>query len=360
MTKIKSLLIGIIIFITLGGCNKSSTVQIITPNMSGEGDKYLLAGEQAYQIGDYPQAINGYLKAIEAYTSSTPYDEKEVAYVNFYIGQCHTKLFKYKEAIEYFEKSLSMGEVIPDKELCYENYRYLLKVIVASSESNDDLKSAIEYGMKAEKAVSSLYGKKSPKAAEIYGGLGKAYLYLEVEDKAKDYMSRAIEIYGADSEESAIIYNNLADLYEGQEIYDEAEKILFKALKIFEGQNNIEWMANTHKNLGDFYHRRKNYIEALNQYEQGLELYEKSGQKDFTIANCYNDRGSEYYYLKEYDNFINDMKTAYRICYNLPKSELVDKLSGRVKENLKVYYDYNYEGDKSKGFDAWFTELISN
>lgn len=357
MSKIKFLLIGIIIFITLGGCNKNSTIQIVTPGINGDGENFFLAGEQAYQIGDYSGAINGYLKAIEAYTSSGSYDQKEMAFLYFVTGQCYTNLTQYGTAIKYFEKSLDLAESILDNELCFENYRYLLKTKVALK---DDLEIAIEYGKKAEKKGGPLYGNNSPEMAEIYGALGDAYFYLEKNDKAETYLKLAIKIYGEESEDSAIIYGSLADLYENQGAYTEAEEILDKTLDIFIEQNNIEWIAIAHRNLGDFYHNRKDHDKALNHYELSLELYSKTGQKDFTLASCYYNRGTEYYYVKEFDKFISDMVTGYQMGTNLPESELVNLLFKKVQYNMKMYYDYNYEGNKSGGFDAWLLECLSN
>ncbi len=55
------------------------------------------------------------------------------------------------------------------------------------------------------------------------------------------------------------------------------------------------------------------------------------------------------------------MLLAHQICESIPvQSELSQALITYIKEDLKIFYDYNYEGDKSTGFEAWYEELISS
>lgn len=55
------------------------------------------------------------------------------------------------------------------------------------------------------------------------------------------------------------------------------------------------------------------------------------------------------------------MIITYQICESLPiKSEFTKAIMKNVKDNLKVYYDYNFKGNKSMGFEAWYKEVITS
>ena len=226
------------------------------------------------------------------------------------------------------------------------------------------MEMALDYGKKSEILAIKLYGDKSSELSEVYSDFSKIYLNMEDYDTAYNYIKKALNItndlYGENSEDSAIIYKDLADMYKKQKQYDSAKDYLEKAVEIFENKNNQYWLAYVYSDLGSISSDIKEYENALNYYNKSLEVYDKWGEIDFDLAKIHYWRAESLYNLKKYELSKQELLLSHQICKSLPiQSELTAALITYIKDDLKVIYDYNFEGDKSDGFEAWYKELIS-
>jgi len=344
--------------IILCGCKKQQ-YEVRIPDINGLAYEYVMEAEEAFGKEDYNGAMAAYLKAEEVCNSPDYTDENEVSYLYYAMGTCYIKLTEYHKAKEYFDKSLAISEKMDNEELNFENYKYLAKIHRAIVDRNPDL--ALNYAEKAENLALSLYGEKSQQVAGCYSEQGRIYFDMGNSDKAYDYLIMAIKTYKENSEESASVYMDLAKVYQQQELYDEEKECLEKAASIFESSNSLNGMVEVYNCLGNFYCENNDFETSILFFDKCLEILKKTGAENYTLAECHYNKGYTYYVAEDYEASKKEMMDAYQICKGLPmQSELTEAMESKIKGNMKIYYDYIYEGDKVTGFESWFEQLVSS
>ncbi len=348
--------------IILCGCEKDKII-IKVPADNSVANSYIDSAGESFDQKDYSSALNDYLKAEKIYLNMNHTNTIEIAGIYNMIGRCYMQLREYNEAKEYFEKSLPISERLSNEKLNFENYINLMEISYSMGKENQE--SALEYGRKAEKSAIILYGSQSSELSEVYSDIGNVYCANKEYDKAEKYLKKALKIvvdsFGENHEKSAVIYNDMANMYEKQEQYDKAEEYLKKAEEIFKNYNNEYWLAVVYGDLGNIYCDKEEYENALACFNRCLDIYKSLGDVDFDLAEYQYYMAGAHFGLKDYESCKQDLLLAYQICESIPvKSEHTETLITKIKENLEIYYDNYYEGDKSTGFEAWYEELISS
>ncbi|CAF0944753.1 unnamed protein product [Didymodactylos carnosus] len=107
------------------------------------------------------------------------------------------------------------------------------------------------------------------------GSLGSLLQEMDELDKAEIMYRKHLEI---DPVEGAASYTNLGDLNNSRGRYDEALEILNIALNIQQNSSSDNHLAiaTTFHNMGDAYQGKKEYKQALENYEQALTKYNTS------------------------------------------------------------------------------------
>lgn len=361
--KIKNKSLLIFLCIMLCGCSQKETGKIIIEAPAGNtvARSYINDASKFFDNKDYNNALNSYLLAENVYSNLNYTDNIEVSGLYNMIGRCYMQLRDYNKAKDFFEKSLPISEKLLNEQLNFENYINLMK-IYCSDGKNQEL--ALDYGRKAEKSALNYYGAQSSELSEVYSNAGKIYNANNDYKNAEMYFNKALNIisdlYGDNHEKSAVVYDDLADMYQKQGKYEKAEEYLMKAEEIFKYNSNDYWLGVVYGDLGDLYCDKKDYESALTYYNQCLSIYKKLDNVDFDKAECQYNMAIAHFGLKDYEECKKDFLLAHQICESMSnKSELTEKLISKIKENLEIYYNYYYEGDRTTGFETWYKEFIS-
>ena len=147
---------------------------------------------------------------------------------------------------------------------------------------------ALDYYKLLLKPVIEKEGENSSAAAQIYNYIAEIYIYQENQNEALKYIDKAVKINTDYNDQLSLAGNYLVkgkiysyiggDVEEGLSYLEDAETIY----------SNFFWkytleMADVLINKGNIYKNMNKYEEALKNYENALDIYQKNGQKDAVI-----------------------------------------------------------------------------
>lgn len=210
--------------------------------------------------GDIQQSIV-YFKLARAYAGSKTHN-LSICYNN--LGRAYQSLEKYKEAMEFYNKSLQIR---------------------------------IE-----------ILGKNHLDVATVYNNIGDQYQEQGLYDKSLENHLEAIKIrkhlVGENHIDTGYSYHNIAMVYASKRDYDKALEYNLKALDIFfsvygEEHHNIVMSYN---NIGNVYLSKKKYVESLQYFQKALHIGQKIFEENnLSLAYCYNSIAMVHLTLKEYE-----------------------------------------------------------
>jgi len=137
---------------------------------------YNTFGVLHYEKGDYKQAKNYFLKAIEVLPLSHPYYKELFINYNINLAQIYFKLEDYDESNRIYQRLLAINPT--NKNEIYHNIGMINLYLGASD-------NALNYFRKVQ------YGS-SNKQIWLYQNIGEAFFNLEQFDSAKNYLQKAI------------------------------------------------------------------------------------------------------------------------------------------------------------------------
>ncbi len=212
-------------------------------------------------LGDYRKAIDYYEKALAIAEEIGDKKGKGTCLGN--LGNAYSDLGDYRKAIDYYEKALAIAEEIGDK-----NGKGALLGNLGNVYSDlGDYRKAIDYYEKAL-TIAEEIGDKKNKGINL-GNLGSAYNGLGDYRKAIDYYEKAIAVKKEIGVPYTISEGNLADTYLALNRDEEAVSIYTKQ------DHPIR--------LGRYYLKKKDFKEAVKQFERKRERSEKARIAAFII-----------------------------------------------------------------------------
>lgn len=345
------------------GCRRSQI--IVAPTYQQVWNEYISQAEMYYQDGNYADALENYLNAERMHGFDDAEISENISILYYKIGRCYEKLTDYVSSEDNFKKSLSIAERSKSEEVMLDNYYHLIRLYKVLGDDDTFMEEASQYIEPAERLAIKLYGNASTDLGYIYGCTGDLYQRQGNSEKAVEYIEKALNIMkeaiGEHSAEYAEMCFKMAMCYEEQGEYDMQIDYIHKSVEILEKQNDPFKLREVYGELGGAYTRRKQEHETARAYlDKSIELSNKNGYIDVYLAKYHYWKASACYYLVDYDNFLSEIAKGYRICTGLPiESELVRTLKELIMDNLEIYYEYNYEGDKTSGFEAWADSVIN-
>jgi tetratricopeptide (TPR) repeat protein len=273
----------------------------------------------AYQLkGNYKEAINYYEKSLQITSNS---DEKNLSHIaNFYcdIGTAYQSLGKFVKAIDYYDKDLknrlkTVGENHPDTADSYNN-------IGLVNEDLGNYDEAINFMDKSLKIKLNLLGENHPSTATSYNNIGSVYEKMGNYDEALNYYKKCFTItlntVGENHPDTASSYNNIGSAYDNLGNYDKAidnyEKSLNITLKTV-GENHPD-TATCFNNIGSVHQNQGNFEEAINYFDKSLKIkLETLGENHPSSATSYNNLGMAYESLGNYDTALDYYEKSLKI-----------------------------------------------
>ena len=206
------------------------------------------------QLGRVKQAIDIFRIVLQEET-----DKNTKGWLYCQIGACKADQSKYEEAIEFFEKSIQIGERHPSN---LEGLATTYGNIAVIYDHFDDNDKALLYHEKVLKIQKQLLPHNDPNLALVYNNIGKAYFGLNEYAKALRYHEKALGIcqqsLPSNHKNLTGCYNNIALVYQQMKNYSKASSFLEKAIKI--GEKSL---AADDPNLEAYKHNMKLMKEQL-------------------------------------------------------------------------------------------------
>jgi signal transduction histidine kinase len=227
--------------------------------------------------GDYPKALEFYLKALPVFEKLGRKDRVRIILGN--IGALNSAMHNHKEAEKYFIRSLALSNEIDDDAGRTQAYDGLSRVAI----EGHDYKKALYYSQKAVE----LCRKTGNKKEESIALQGLAWIYYEhFKDykKAEEFALQGLEI----AEELqfpgdiAAMLNTLSNVYFHQGRYVECEAKALKAIDTDTSDMNI--FSNLAANVVRAGIHNGDKVRALYYFDKYRQIFNIQSNKDFQEA----------------------------------------------------------------------------
>jgi len=219
-------------------------------------------------LGDVYCELENLEKSVEELHIAADLRKSKDAWLDWLnIGRTYHALKRYSEAMEAFNKSLSILETHKQdfENETYENNRgtihYWLGRIYLSE---NKLSLAEEFILKALEV--------RPKSYHFNFYLGETYYKQKNLSSAEKYLKKAYEL--ADDKQKIACLNFMLVILYAQTRYDEGIDYLKELIKTRNDDYNL-WLM-----LGLFYRRNRQFSEAIGAYNKALELTKNDKQRD--------------------------------------------------------------------------------
>ncbi|MGZ4090697.1 MAG: tetratricopeptide repeat protein, partial [Bacteroidia bacterium] len=223
---------------------------------------------------DYSQAIEYYQKSLKIGEQLQDPDAMLVAYSN--IGALYIHLSQNKKGLEYQYKSLSIALKFNKRTKLGSIYNNLSLL----SGNSGDHQKAIEYALKSLEIFTEFNDKNG--ICSVMGNLGNAYMSIKKTDQAfESFMTcyrLADEIDNPFEKSKAAV--DIADIYLQRKDYKEANKYFSEAIAIGkEIEDNIT-VRDAYEGLYRCYKGQNNTTKALENFEQFYEFTKILNQEE--------------------------------------------------------------------------------
>ncbi len=237
---------------------------------AGRADSYNIIGLFHNLQGNYPQALNHYLKSLEIYKLTKDKEGQATALLN--IGVLYQHQGSIERAIDYYQESMQI---------------------------HHSLDNSLE-------------------VAKCLHNIGNAHSIKARFEKGLNYLNQARTIYTKFKAESdlAKVYNNIANIYDDQQAYTEALRYYQKALEKFAKIDDKVGIAVCLNNIANIYKIEEDYDQALKYARKSLEMAQNTGAKDdiknaaYNLSQIYSfqeNYGRAFEYLNLYNTLERDM-----------------------------------------------------
>ncbi|MDR3706047.1 MAG: tetratricopeptide repeat protein [Paludibacteraceae bacterium] len=273
-----------------------------------------------FRVGDYPNAIKSYIKAIDifkeketnqsllkelyyqlgnAYVENAEYDKaldcatkilpadrvgketNKVVLQHYYSLTCEANCYegKYAQATQSAQKGLGLAD---GKRVNYVSAVGFYNNLGEIYKDKGDYKKAEEQLMKAAAVFYLSPEKDSLLMAPVYGNLGAVYREIGNNKKSQEYLNRALSLdlkeYGVSHVFTSVIYNQLGVTYQMQGDTTNALGCLNKALAARDTvlRKDHPKLAETYMALGNLYVAKGDNDKAIAYYQKMLAITEKT------------------------------------------------------------------------------------
>ena len=274
-------------------------------------DILLLLGLCNYSISDYKEAIGFFQQSLSIQERTLGKGHSHNASILYFIAECYYWLSDYTNALKTHEQLLSIRESVIGKN--HPDYAWSLYNIAECYYSLGDYTSALKYYEQSLSIIENVVGTENPDYAIMLYNISDCYISLGDYISALKYNERLLLVIesalGDEHPVYAKSFNNIGYCYYNLGDYTKALEYLEQSLSIQErvfGKNHPDY-ATTLENIGLCYNDLCNYTKALEYHEQALSIRERVLGKDHpdyaaslhNIGICYSDLGD---YTKELEN----------------------------------------------------------
>ncbi len=238
---------------------------------------YMQKGRAHYDLGDYRQAMDNYIKS-QRYYEENKWMNVDYGHLLHYIGSVFKRQDMYDKALDYYEKELKLAKDIGDKTLEAE----ALYLCAAMYGTKGDLDKELDYELKALDIYTQLKRKKS--IALMLGNISSNYSDRKDYKKAIEYCERALTIYEEMNEvdKATWLYAALGRYYTKLAQYKKAldyfDKAMLASTKVETKQ--LLYQSEIKHDIAFTYAEMKNYKEAFYNFLDYRQLEDSLNSLD--------------------------------------------------------------------------------
>jgi signal transduction histidine kinase len=315
-------------------------------------------------------SLNNKIDSLSRELTKTYDDYKKVDILNR-IGRIKSNI-SLEDAKPYLIQALELANMIKYQKGIADNYRF--NAIYYYNKYM--YKEAIEYFQKSRDIYQIIND--TSVLANTYEILGFSYTYLGNYCQAIEEYQKSNQYYLSNNNKNGIIQSfvQLGNVYSHQTKYYNASEMYLQALKYASEINDLKWIAHCFFNLGNINNNLSKFTEAINYFYQGLEIANKLGDKDILCTNYYN-LGEIYKKINKLDSAMDFYEKAYNIAkeinnlkilaYSLSSEAGIYILNNDINTGLKLYEqaanifkDINYNNGLAEVYYSIAQVLISS
>lgn len=271
-------------------------------------------GQKTYNAGRYKEALSYYEKSLTKCAG----DLECVASNLNGIGAVYEALGDDKKALRYYEDALAAARKINNKDLIATN---LFNTGAIYSQTLNQYEKALSLFEESEKLFRELNDKQS--LAIVLFNTGKALNSLGRHEKALPVFNESLKINRGINSQQGIAgnLNLIGNVYASLGQYDKPLLYYQDALKINKKLNIPVEIATTLRNIGDAYCDLVEHDKALTYYQDALDIQKKHNFR-FDIALTLTNIGAFYKDLNQYDKALSYYEESLKISRELDNSAM--------------------------------------
>lgn len=259
------------------------------------------------------------------------------------IGSAYYSSGNFQNALDAFEKSLTLKEKTGDKE----GVSAVMSEIANVYETTYEYKEAISYYQKSARLKDSLKDEKGLK--DVMNNLGDVYYKQKVLTNSILSYEKTVGIIQKLNMKEALgpVYNKMGVAHYEMGNYADAKKFFRESLKNLNESGNRKEASMTMNNLGNLLYIDNNFSEAISYYERSLASKKETGYDYgkavtlFNLGNAYRRSGNQEMAIKSYE-------TSKRIADSLG----IPGLTAKSRKALAVSYEASRKFDKAEQLEA--------
>lgn len=247
---------------------------------SGQVSSYNTIGIVHYFKGNYPEALNYYLKAARLLENdrSIPNGRKKLGALYNNIAAILEEEKQYDESENYFLRSLQIDGETGDKHGMANSYNNI-GTLYKDREQYD---KAINYYLKAlalRKEIHDLEGMPS-----ALTNIGVAYVCQHNIQLGEQYLGQALNLYRSnqDSMGIALTYNNMGDLFYEMKKYPKALACYDSCLKLSLKNSYLSYISYSYASMALVYGKERNFEKAYEYQRLHMSVKDSIYNKEKT------------------------------------------------------------------------------
>ena len=227
-----------------------------------------------------------YREAINLYNTLLNKLDNEADYLCLKgLGNAHQSLAEYEQAIDYFQKSLSLAEQINDpikQADALRNLGAISSKLRNWKEATNYLESSLTIIQNYPYSDFQNNREKQIIEADILGNFGNIYGNQRKFNKARKYLEKSLSIAQeiGDKRIESLVINNLANIYAYQKNYDLALSCFETSLQFALESENAYLQQQAYNNLGNLYRLKKDYNRAIEFLKKSLDIAQETGNRE--------------------------------------------------------------------------------
>ena len=242
----------------------------------------------------------------------------------------------YAKAIDYYTRTLIIGEKIGDKKGIARSLNNIGNIYA----NQGDYAKAIEYYSRCLVILEELGDKNG--IANSMGNIGIIYSDQGNYPKAIEYYTNSLKILEGEGDKNNIAnsLNNIGNIYSDKGDYAKALDFLTRSLKIREEIGDKNGIANSLNNIGVIYQDQGDYAKAIDYNTRSLKLVKEIGYKS-GIAASLNNIGGIYLEQGNYAKAMEKSTKSLSIAQEIGNIDRIRSASNILWETYKKLGKYS-------------------